>query len=57
VPTYSEIREYPVISQKRIVAKIDQLFSLCDSLDRTLQSSTSKQTAILNAVLAKYMAF
>jgi len=43
----------PIAEQKRIVAKIDQLMSLCNSLVQQVNSSTDKQTAILNAVLAK----
>jgi len=43
----------PLAEQKRIVAKIDQLMALCDTLDKQISSATKKQTAILNAVLAK----
>jgi type I restriction enzyme S subunit len=43
----------PLAEQKRIVAKIDQLMSLCNSLEKDLKNSSDKQTAILNAVLAK----
>ena len=43
----------PLAEQKRIVAKIDQLVSLCNSLEQDLKNSSDKQTAILNAVLAK----
>lgn len=43
----------PLAEQKRIVAKIDQLIGLCDTLDKQFSSVTEKQTAILNAVLAK----
>jgi restriction endonuclease S subunit len=43
----------PIAEQKRIVAKIDQLMSLCITLVQQVNSSTDKQTAILDAVLAK----
>jgi type I restriction enzyme, S subunit len=43
----------PFAEQKRIVAKIDQLMSLCNNLQQEIKNSTSKQTAILDAVLAK----
>ncbi|EKD28894.1 MAG: Type I restriction-modification system, S subunit [uncultured bacterium] len=43
----------PLAEQKRIVAKIDQLMALCNSLEQEIKNSTDKQTAILNAVLAK----
>ncbi|KJS18374.1 MAG: hypothetical protein VR69_00645 [Peptococcaceae bacterium BRH_c4b] len=43
----------PLAEQKRIVAKINQLMELCNSLEQQLKYSTEKQTAILNAVLAK----
>ena len=43
----------PLAEQRRIVVKIDHLMSLCNSLVQQLNSSTNKQTAILDAVLAK----
>jgi len=43
----------PLAEQRRIVSKIDQLFALCDSLEQSLHSATTKQTSILNAVLSK----
>ena len=42
----------PLAEQKRIVAKVDQLMELCNSLEQQLQDSTRKQTAILGALLA-----
>jgi type I restriction enzyme S subunit len=42
----------PLREQIRIVAKIDQLMKLCDSLDEHIKDSTEKKTAILNAVMA-----
>lgn len=43
----------PLAEQKRIVAKIDQLMELCNSLGQQIKDSTTKQTAILDAVLAR----
>lgn len=43
----------PLAEQKRIVAKIDQLMELCNSLKQQIKDSTDKQTAVLNAVLVK----
>jgi type I restriction enzyme M protein len=43
----------PLAEQRRIVAKIDQLMSLCNTLVLEHMNSTEKQTAILDAVLAK----
>jgi len=37
----------------RIVAKIDQLMELCDTLEEQINSSTDKQTALLNALMAQ----
>jgi type I restriction enzyme M protein len=42
----------PLSEQNRIVAKIDQLMALCDTLDETIDEATGKQTALLNAVMA-----
>jgi hypothetical protein len=39
--------------QHRIVAKIDQLMSLCDTLDQQIDTTTGKQTELLNAVMAQ----
>jgi type I restriction enzyme, S subunit len=39
--------------QYRIVAKIDQLMALCDRLEQQLDNAASKQTALLNAVMAQ----
>jgi len=43
----------PLAEQHRIVAKIDQLMLLCDSLEQQLDAATSKKTALLNAVMAE----
>jgi len=38
--------------QHRIVARIDQLMALCDTLDQQIDAATGKQTELLNAVMA-----
>jgi len=43
----------PLAEQNKIVAKIDELMSLCNTLAMQINTSTDKQTAILDAVLAK----
>jgi type I restriction enzyme S subunit len=43
----------PLAEQKRIVAKVDTLMALCDTLEQQLKDSANKQTAILGAVLAR----
>ena len=43
----------PLNEQKRIVTKIDQLMKLCNTLGQQIKDSTEKQTAILDAVLAR----
>ncbi|MBF0408757.1 MAG: restriction endonuclease subunit S [Candidatus Riflebacteria bacterium] len=43
----------PLAEQRRIVAKIDQLMTLCDELEIMIASATDKQTTILNAVLSQ----
>ncbi|RPJ07671.1 MAG: hypothetical protein EHM28_06345 [Spirochaetaceae bacterium] len=43
----------PLAEQKRIVAKIDQLMALCDRLESRITAAGEKQTAILNAVMAR----
>lgn len=42
----------PPEEQKRIVAKIDELMSICDNLENRIAQVTEKQTALFNAVLA-----
>ena len=42
----------PLPEQRRIVAKIDQLMALCDTLDQQIAATTTQQTAILDAVMA-----
>jgi type I restriction enzyme S subunit len=43
----------PSAEQHRIVAKIDQLMTLCDTLEQQIDAATSKQTELLNAVIAQ----
>ncbi|WP_036252899.1 restriction endonuclease subunit S [Methylobacter sp. BBA5.1] len=43
----------PVAEQHRIVAKIDQLMALCDTLERQIDAATGKRTELLNAVMAE----
>ncbi len=43
----------PLPEQQRIVARIDQLMALCDTLDQQIDASTDKQTELLNAVMAQ----
>lgn len=43
----------PLAEQHRIVAKIDQLMLLCDSLDKLIHDATAKKNALLNAVMAE----
>ncbi|WP_322549666.1 N-6 DNA methylase [Flavobacterium psychraquaticum] len=43
----------PYEEQKRIVARISQLFELCDKLEKKIEQSSQKQSQILNAVLAE----
>ena len=42
----------PLAEQHRIVAKIDELMALCDSLDQQVDAATAKQNALLFAVMA-----
>ena len=43
----------PLPEQHRIVARIDQLMALCDTLDQQIDAASGKQTEILNAVMAQ----
>jgi len=40
-------------TQRLIVAKVDQLMELCNSLEQQILESTDRQTLILNAIFAK----
>ena len=42
----------PLPEQHRIVARIDQLMALCDTLDQQIDAATGKQIELLNAVMA-----
>lgn len=46
----------PLAEQKRIIAKIDQLMGICNTLQQQLNDSTNKKASILNGVLQKYKA-
>lgn len=43
----------PLPMQRRIVSKVDQLMSLCDSLERQIDDSSKKQFALLSAITAQ----
>lgn len=43
----------PFSEQHRIVAKIDQLMTLCDELEKQIDATGSKQTNLLNSVMTK----
>jgi type I restriction enzyme S subunit len=43
----------PLAEQHSIVAKIDQLMALCDRLEGAIAAAQSKQTDLLNAVMAQ----
>jgi len=42
----------PLPEQHRIVARIDQLMVLCDTLDYQIEAATDKRTELLNALMA-----
>ncbi|MEQ6474613.1 restriction endonuclease subunit S [Comamonas sp. wu1-DMT] len=43
----------PLPEQHRIVARIDQLMALCDTMDQKISDATDKQTELLRAVMAQ----
>ncbi|KPA08807.1 type I restriction modification DNA specificity domain protein [Candidatus Magnetomorum sp. HK-1] len=43
----------PLSEQFRIVAKVEHLLTLCDSLEQQIDATTDKQTELLNAVMAQ----
>ena len=43
----------PLAEQQRIVAKIDQLMTLCDELEKQINAAESKQTNLLKSLMAK----
>jgi type I restriction enzyme S subunit len=42
----------PLPEQHRIVAKVDQLMALCDTLEQHINAATGKQTELLDALMA-----
>ncbi len=44
----------PLAEQHRIVAKTDQLMSMCDTLERQIDAARETQSAMLNAMMAHY---
>ena len=43
----------PLAEQHRIVAKIEQLMTLCDELEKQIDAAESKQTNLLNSMMTK----
>lgn len=43
----------PLPEQHRIVARIEQLMALCDTVDQKINDATDKQTELLHAVMAQ----
>ena len=43
----------PIAEQHRIVAKIDRLMEFCDRLEETIEAAKTKQTELLNALMAE----
>jgi type I restriction enzyme, S subunit len=41
----------PLPEQHRIVAQIDHLMALCDTLDQQIDAATGTQTELLNAMM------
>lgn len=48
-----KVRLPPLAEQHRIVTKIDQLMDLCDAMEQQIDAATSKQSALLNALMAQ----
>jgi type I restriction enzyme S subunit len=48
-----EILLPPIEEQHRIVTKIDSLMAMCDTLEQQIDAAASKQTALLDAVMAE----
>jgi type I restriction enzyme S subunit len=44
----------PLAEQHRIVAKIDQLMSMCDTLEQQIDAAGATQSALLAAMMAQY---
>lgn len=54
----SALREWllpipPIAEQQRIVAKIDQLMTFCDTLDQQITAAIQKRAALLDAVMTQ----
>lgn len=43
----------PIQEQRRIVARINRLMSLCNALDESIDAAANQQTALLNAVMVQ----
>jgi type I restriction enzyme S subunit len=43
----------PLSEQHRIVARIDQLMALCDTVDQKINDASDKQTELLRAVMVQ----
>lgn len=41
----------PILEQRRIVAKTDELMALCNSLEQNVDAATSKQSELLNVLM------
>ena len=46
----------PIIEQKRIVAKVDELMALCDDLEASLHQSQTENGKLMEAAVAKLLA-
>lgn len=42
----------PLPEQHRIVAKVDQLMTLCDQLEQQIDAASTKQRELLDAVMS-----
>jgi len=55
----NSVRQYvcpipPLPEQHRIVTKIDQLMTLCDTLNQQIDATTSKQSELVNSIWPRY---
>jgi len=44
----------PLAEQRRIVARVDQLMSLCNTLEEQIDGTRETESAMLNAMMAQY---
>lgn len=56
----SSLREWvlpvpPIPEQRRIIVKVDLLMSLCDRLEKCIESAAIRQSELLNAVMAEVL--